>query len=106
MPKQDCYEASAILIKSMPNNAYLCNGHVYSLKLKRMIKHAWVEWKNTVYDYSNDKHEKMDRDLYYAAGRIIESEVHFYIKEKAIKMLEGTGKCEFWTLEQRAKILG
>jgi len=101
--KFDCYEAAGKLISRMKKHAKLCNGHVYSRKLKEWIKHAWVEQDEVVYDFSNDQRWKTRKDIYYKEGKV--KDVIYYSREQAIKMLQGTGKFDFWTEEQRKKIL-
>lgn len=90
MPKLgDCYPANGRKILDMKKSARLCHGFArLQIPPYKLFGHAWIEDGNTVYDYSNGKNIKIDKDMYYALGQIQNKNVKRYTaEESAIKMV-------------------
>lgn len=100
----DCYEAAARLIGTKNNESSLVNGYIYSTKLHRMIKHAWVESEGKVWDYSNSRRLIHPIEEYYEKAQ---AKVFWkYPRLDALQMIRETKRFEFWTEQQRLSVLG
>lgn len=103
--EKNCYEIAGRLIGTLRNSTFLCNGYIYSTKLKRYIRHAWVEDDRSVWDYSNNRRLILPKVDYYREGKI-NGIVQRYSRLEALEMIKSTGKFEFWNQDVRQKILG
>lgn len=101
---QNCYEAAARLVCTKNKKAFLVHGWIHSTKLHRAIQHAWVESDGKVYDFANYNRAILPIETYYREGHA--QPIVRYTRDEAIKMMAGTRKFQWWTLEQRKKILG
>ena len=68
----DCYQANGnyIITKMGDNDFKLCHGVAILRTDRRPFGHCWIEKGNTVYDFSNGRDIKMNRDIYYQLGGI------------------------------------
>lgn len=99
----NCYKVSLQLLGTKKNSCKLIHGLVFSTKLKRMIRHAWLEDGEKVFDFSEGKRAIVPREKYYHFGKV---EVHYvYSKSEAMQMARETGKCEWWTVDQQNRVL-
>lgn len=100
----NCYSISLELIGTKKNSAKLVHGHIYSTKLNKMIRHAWIEEENKVYDFSGGKRTILPIKDYYHYGKA--TPVNTYTKEEALLMARKTGRAEWWSDNQIHAILG
>lgn len=94
----DCYEAAGRLVSTLPARAFLVHGFVFSTKLNRMIRHAWVELDDVVYDFSNGARYKLSKKDYYREGKV--EAINIYSRQQAILMLEKTRRFEWWNNDE------
>jgi hypothetical protein len=88
--KGDCYEAAfhwlLDLDPKVARKATLCHGMVHGQGLLHGKKfgHAWGEIGKVVYDYSNGRELEYPKMVYYALGKINESELFCYPGHKGL----------------------
>ena len=100
----NCYSVSLELVGTMKHNAQVVHGWIYSTKLNKEIKHAWVEYDGKVWDYAGGRREVIPIADYYLHGKVRIGER--YTKEEALLMARKTGRAEWWTKDQIHGILG
>ena len=68
----DCYQANAkeIMYNSSLKGAVLIHGIALLSSDKKPFGHCWIEKGNTVYDFSNGKNIKINKNVYYNMGGI------------------------------------
>jgi len=85
------------------NKIKLVHGYVTGqgkVEGKRFV-HAWVEYGNKVYDFSNGGSYVLDRKGYYAAGRVDEknsSEYRTYNQDQTVKKILSTKHWGPWDI--------
>lgn len=73
-PTGDCFEAAVYLMQWLPQelNPIIVHGEATGRGKIEGIQHAhaWVEVDDRVFDFSNGKEVVIDKDVYYAIGRV------------------------------------
>ena len=96
----DCYQANAkeLMYDSKFKNAILIHGIALLSADKKPFGHCWIEKGNTVYDFSNGKKIKINKNVYYNMGGIPvkgHKNYKYKLEEVRIKILK-TGHWGPW----------
>jgi len=91
----DCYPVGGRLIMEFMSKGTLVHGMVSGQGALEGMKygHCWVEVGNKVYDYSNGKKIKLNKNTYYALGKIDSSECKYYSGKESMEWMV---KTEHW----------
>jgi hypothetical protein len=99
MKKGDCFEVAGRNV--MDNHDWiLCHAQVSGQKelSGKRIWHAWNEFGDVVFDFSNGKKIFLRREKYYEIGKI--NHVMRFNREQACKIMLKTGNFGPWTEEE------
>lgn len=97
----DCYEAAAkLILYSKLENAILVHGMVNGQGKLNGVKygHAWVEYDDLVFDYSNGRKLEIPKDIYYHLGKINDENNLYYTQEETRGWILKSGTWGPWEM--------